>query len=139
MDTLILAKLFHIASAILFIGCVYYRTFILPRARLALNNGQIEALESALAPRTRMSGKINNMILLISGVFLAYVYFDPTNVLFLLKIVFGLIVIAMFLCAPLIMHHFEGAIKQRLKKSYHYVMFSFMIVIVFLSQTMFTF
>lgn len=69
MSILILAKLLHISSAILFIGCVYFRNFILPRAHFALDSAQFEAMESALSPRTRMMGKINNTILLLSGLF----------------------------------------------------------------------
>ena len=137
MSLLIFAKLFHIASAILFIGCVYFRNFILPRARLALDSAQFEAMENALSPRTRMMGKINNTILLFSGLFLAYSYFDPTNVLLHVKMTLGLLVIAMFFGAPLIMHRFMGEKKRKIKTVYHHMMFALMVCIVILSQTMF--
>ena len=139
MSLLIFAKLFHIASAILFIGCLYFRNFILPRAHLALDSAQFEAMENALSPRTRMMGKINNAILLFSGLFLAYSYFDPTNVLLHVKMTFGLIVIAMFFGAPLIMHRYMGEKKRKIKTIYHHVMFALMVCIVILSQTMFVF
>lgn len=139
MNVLIAAKLFHIASAILFIGCVYFRNFILPRARTALTSVQFEAMESALSPRTRMMGKLNTTILLVSGLFLAYTYFEPSNVLLHVKMTFGLIVIAMFLCAPLIMHRFTGDAKRKIKTVYHHAMFALMVGIVILSQTMFAF
>jgi len=137
MSLLIFAKLFHIASAILFIGCVYFRNFILPRARLALDSAQFEAMENALSPRTRMMGKINNTILLFSGLFLAYSYFDPTNVLLHVKMTLGLLVIAMFFGAPLMMHRFMGEKKRKIKTVYHHMMFALMVCIVILSQTMF--
>ena len=137
MSLLIFAKLFHIASAILFIGCVYFRNFILPRARLALDSAQFEAMENALSPRTRMMGKINNTILLFSGLFLAYSYFDPTNVLLHVKMTLGLLVIAMFFGAPLMMHRFMGEKKRTIKTVYHHMMFALMVCIVILSQTMF--
>lgn len=139
MNFLITAKLFHIASAILFIGCIYFRNFILPRARLALDSMQFEAIESAMSQRTRMMGKINNTILLLSGLFLAYTYYEPTNVLLHVKMAFGLIVIAMFFCAPLLMHRFTGEKKRQIKTVYHHMMFALMVGIVILSQTMFSF
>ena len=138
MTLLIVAKLIHIASAILFIGCIYFRTFILPRARFALDSAQFEAMENALSPRTRAIGKINNTFLLLSGLFLAYTYFEPTNALLHLKMTLGLIVIAMFFCAPLIMHRLMGAKKQKIKTIYHHSMFALMVAIVILSQVMFT-
>ena len=122
MTLLIVAKLINIASAILFIGCVYFRTLILPRA---------------LSPRTRFIGKINNTLLLLSGLYLAYTYFEPSNVLLHLKMTLGLVVIAMFFCAPLIMHRFMGEKKQKIRTIYHHSMFALMVVIVILSQTMF--
>lgn len=137
MNILIVAKLIHIASAILFIGCVYFRTLILPRARFALDSAQFEAMESALSPRTRFMGKINNTLLLLSGLFLAHTYFEPTNVLLHVKMTLGLIVIAMFFVAPLIMHRFTGEKKQKIKTIYHHSMFALMVCIVILSQTMF--
>ena len=137
MTFLIVAKLIHIASAILFIGCVYFRNFILPRAHLALIPAQFEAMESALSPRTRFIGKINNTLLLCSGAFLAYTYFEPTNVLLHIKMTCGLLVIAMFFCAPLIMHRFMGETKRKVKTVYHHMMFALMVAIVLLSQTMF--
>jgi len=139
MSLVIAAKLIHIASAILFIGCVYFRNFILPRARFALDSAQFEAMESALSPRTRLIGKINNTLLLFSGLFLAYTYFDPTNVLLHVKMTLGLILIAMFFCAPLIMHRFTGEKKRKIKTIYHHIMFALMVCIVILSQTMFAF
>lgn len=137
MTILLVAKLIHIASAILFIGCVYFRTLILPRARFALDSAQFEAMESALSPRTRFIGKINNTLLLLSGLFLAHTYFEPNNVLLHIKMTLGFIVIAMFFCAPLIMHRFMGEKKQKIKTIYHHSMFALMVVIVILSQTMF--
>lgn len=139
MTFLIVAKLIHIASAILFIGCVYFRTLILPRARFALNNAQFEAMESALSPRTRLIGKVNNTLLLLSGLFLAHTYFEPSNGLLHMKITLGLIVIAMFFGAPLIMHRFMGAKKQKIKTMYHHTMLALMVAIVILSQVMFAF
>ncbi len=137
MTILLVAKLIHIASAILFIGCVYFRTLILPRARFALDSAQFEAMESALSPRTRFIGKINNTLLLLSGLYLAYTYFEPSNVLLHLKMTLGLVVIAMFFFAPLIMHCFMGEKKQKIKTIYHHSMFALMVVIVIFSQTMF--
>jgi len=138
MSLFLLAKIVHIASAIFFIGCVYFRIFILPRGRLALDSAQFEALENALSPRTRLIGKVNNTLLLLSGIFLAYHYFEPTNVLLHVKMTFGLIVIAMFFCAPLMMHRFRGEKKQKIKTMYHHTMFALMVCIIILSQIMFT-
>lgn len=138
MTFLIVAKLIHIASAILFIGCVYFRTLILPRARFALDSAQFEAMESALSPRTRLIGKVNNTLLLLSGLFLAHTYFEPSNVLLHIKMTLGLVVIAMFFCAPLIMYRFMGEKKQKIKTMYHHTMFALMVAIVILSQVMFT-
>ena len=138
MNFLILAKIFHIASAILFIGCVYFRTFILPKALVTLGGERFEAMESALSSRTRLMGKINTTILLFSGLFLAYSYFEPTNVLLHVKMTLGLVVVAMFWCAPLIMHRFMGEKKRKIKTIYHHSMFALMVCIVILSQTMFT-
>ena len=137
MNLLIAAKLIHIVSAILFIGCVYFRTFILPRARVVLGNGSFEMMESALAPRSRFIGTINNTLLLLSGLFLAHSYFEPTNILLHVKMTLGLLVIAMFFCAPRIMHRFEGEKKQKIKTIYHHTMFALMGCIILLSQTMF--
>ncbi|KHG33991.1 hypothetical protein [Sulfurospirillum sp. MES] len=139
MNFLVTAKLLHIASAILFIGCVYFRNFILPQARLAFDSMQFEAMENALSTRTRLMGKINNTILLLSGLFLAYTYFEPINILLHVKMTFGLIVIAMFFGAPLIMHRFTGDKKRQIKTVYHHMMFALMVGIVILSQTMFSF
>jgi hypothetical protein len=112
--------------------------FYLTRARFALDSAQFEAMENALSPRIRSTGKINNTFLLLSGLFLAYSYFEPTNALLHLKMTLGLIVIAMFFAAPLIMHRFMGEKKQKIKTIYHHSMFAFMVAIVILSQIMFT-
>ena len=138
MGVVIVVKVIHITTAILFIGCVYFRTFILPRAKLALDMPRFEAMESALSSRTRMIGKVNNTLLLFSGAYLAYHFFYPSAVLLHLKITLGLIVIGMFFGAPLIMHRFEGIKKQKIKTLYHHTMFALMLCIIVLSQTMFT-
>lgn len=136
MSLFLLAKIVHITSAIFFIGCVYFRTLIVPQVKSTLGNERYEEIEMALAKPSRAFGRINNAILLLSGSYLFYCYFDASNTLLHVKATLGFIVIALFYGAPFFVPKIALYI-QGFKRYFHHVLLLLMLLIVLCSQLMF--
>lgn len=133
MSLFIVAKLAHITSAIFFIGCVYFRTLIVPRIKPVVGENVLQSVEMALVKPSRAFGRINNAILLLSGSYLFYYYFDAENTLLHVKATLGLLVITFFYTAPLFVFRLPLALRLKV----HHTLLSFMLVIIVCSQLMF--
>ena len=136
MNLFLLAKIVHISSAIFFIGCVYFRTLIVPRIARVLGKERFEETEMALAKPSRAFGRVNNAVLLVSGAYLFYSYFDVHNTFLHVKATLGFAVIALFYSAP----YFVPQLAQRIKgfkRYFHHILLLLMLFIVLFSQMMF--
>ena len=136
MSFFLLAKIIHITSAIFFIGCVYFRTLIVPRIEPVLGRARYEETEIALAKPSRAFGRVNNALLLLSGSYLFYYYFDVHNSLLHSKATLGFVVIALFYSAPYFVPKVSAYIKG-FKRYFHHVLLLLMLLIVLFSQLMF--
>lgn len=136
MSLFVLIKIIHITSAIFFIGCVYFRTLILPQIKPVVGKVTFEKVDTALVKPSRRFGSINNALLLLSGGYLYYHYFEANNIFLHVKIILGLAVITFFYSAPL----FVPKLAQKyplIKLKIHHALLAFMLLIVLLSQVMF--
>lgn len=133
MSFFIVAKLAHITSAIFFIGCVYFRTLIVPRIKPVVGEDILQRVEMALVKPSRAFGRVNNAILLFSGSYLFYHYFDASNSLLHVKATLGLLVIAFFYTAPFFVFRLPLALRLKV----HHTLLAFMLIIIVCSQLMF--
>jgi hypothetical protein len=133
MTLFIVAKLAHITSAIFFIGCVYFRTLIVPRIRPVVGEEVLQRVEMALVKPSRAFGRVNNAILLLSGSYLFYTYFDASNSLLHVKAMLGFLVIAFFYTAPFFVFRLPLALRLKV----HHTLLALMLVIIVCSQLMF--
>jgi len=136
MNFFLLAKIIHITSAIFFIGCVYFRTLIVPRIAGVLGKERYEETEMALAKPSRAFGRVNNAILFFSGSYLFYCYFDAHNLLLHVKATLGFVVIALFYSAPYFVPKLTAHIKG-FKRYFHHILLLLMLLIILCSQLMF--
>jgi len=133
MSLFIVAKLAHITSAIFFIGCVYFRTLIVPRMKPVVGENVLQSVEMALVKPSRAFGRVNNAILLLSGSYLFYYYFDAENTLLHVKATLGLLVITFFYTAPFFVFRLPLAVRLKV----HHTLLAVMLVIIVCSQLMF--
>ncbi len=135
MSFFILVKIIHILCAIFFIGVVGFRTFILPAAQGKLDKDLQEKVMSAIGFRARSIIKINNVFLILSGLYLFHSYSAEFNLLLLIKAFLGLVVASLFYFAPFFIKKYKYF--PWFNKAFHHSFFSLMILIVVLSQIVF--
>lgn len=133
---LILAKITHITTVIIFMGCVFFRTFTVPKIRKHVDADFYAAVDRHLTKASRDFGKYNALVLMLSGLYLAYIYYSPTNVLLNIKITLGLSVVVIFLLAPFFVHKINDKYPS-FKIAFHWTVLGLMFALVVLSQTMF--
>ncbi len=138
----------HLFSAALFIGTLFFWTFIIDRGFRGERARRIdqEALgdsESILSSYTRSIMRINVAIIGISGIFMLHYYgkslvsFDSSfSYLLSLKVLLGVILIVLFYALPKIMSKVKLENKIRVHDNIHYFMFSTIVALVILSKTM---
>lgn len=137
MSVLLIAKIIHIMSAILFMGCVFFRTFISPALKSEFGKDSYQNIEFILSKASRKIGIKNVFLLFLSGLYLFYYYFDVNNVLLNVKAILGMIIIITFYLAPFFVHKISQKYST-FKRNFHLILFMFMIIIVLLSQIMFS-
>ncbi|MGP1450474.1 MAG: hypothetical protein ACTTJS_05035 [Wolinella sp.] len=128
-------KIVHLASAIFFIGCIYFRTLIIHQAKAPLGERFAE-VEGLLAIYSRRFGVYNNVVLLISGVWLYYLYFDPSNILLHAKAMLGFLIVVIFYSAPYFVYRLSLQYAW-FKIAFQRMLFVLMIILVVISQLMF--
>ncbi|RXJ55268.1 hypothetical protein [Candidatus Marinarcus aquaticus] len=125
-------KFIHIATVILFVGTVFFRTFVVLKTLEAFPKNQAIKIQQAMGQKARDIIKINNLILIISGGLLLMVYIKTHLPILYLKVGMGLVLVIGFYFVPLLFNKLEA--NQRFKMIFHYLFFLFLMFIVLLSQ-----
>ncbi len=130
-------KFIHLATIILFVGTVFFRTFVILKIISSFPKEQAKKIQQAMGSKARNIIKINNLILIISGVFLLFLYANSSSMILHVKVLVGLILVIGFYFVPLLFDKFEA--NQKFKTIFHYIFFSLLMFVVFLSQYVYSF
>lgn len=130
-------KFIHIAAVILFVGTVFFRTFVVLKTLEAFPKNQATNIQQAMGQKARDIIKINNLILIISGMLLLFLYTNNSSLVLHLKVLLGLILVVGFYFVPLLFNKFEA--DQKFKTIFHYIFFSLLMFVVLLSQFIYSF
>jgi hypothetical protein len=135
MTIFIISKIVHIISAIFFIGVVSFRTFIMPILKSKYDKQTYMDIDKTTGKKARGIIKINNIFLIISGLYLLTLHLETVNILLHIKVTIGLIIALVFYVVPIIMQKFKHI--KWFSTFFHYAFFSLMMIVVILSQVMF--
>jgi len=135
MTLYILAKITHLISMIFFISVVSFRTFIMPILKSKYDKKTYTEIDKLTGKRARRIIKVNNVFLILSGLYLLGLHADNTNMLFYIKVSIGLVLALTFYIVPVIMKNFNHI--RWFSQSFHYLFFSLMMTVLVLSQLMF--
>jgi hypothetical protein len=132
----ILVKIIHILTMIFFVGVVSFRTFIMPVLKSKFDKQTYGRIDKFIGQRARSIIKINNLLLIASGLYLFSLHVDSIDIIFLLKVGVGLVLASAFYIVPMIMKELSHI--KWFSQFFHYLYFSLMIIVVVLSQLIFT-
>lgn len=135
MSFFILAKIIHIITAIFFIGVVGFRSFIFPILKTKLDKHTYLVCDKAVGLRARAIIKVNNIFLILTGLYLLSFHLEVVNPLVHIKATLGLLLASTFYIVPLIMKRFQTL--PWFNVAFHHTFFLLMLIIVILSQVMF--
>ena len=135
MDLFVFAKIVHLLTIVFFIGVVSFRTFIIPVLKSKFDKHTYLSVDKFIGLRARSIIKINNVLLIMSGTYLASLHVGNIDILFLLKIGIGLVLACTFYVVPIIMQEFNHI--KWFSQFFHHLFFSLMMIVVVLSQLMF--
>lgn len=130
-------KFIHLVTIILFVGTVFFRTFVILKIISFFPKEEGIKIQQAMGSQARNIIKINNLILIISGSLLFFLYENNSSQILHLKILLGLILVIGFYFVPLLFDKLEA--NKRFKTIFHYVFFSLLLLVVFLSQYIYSF
>ncbi len=133
--TYTIAKIIHIITIIFFIGTVFCRTFIVPALKTKYDKKTYIHIDDLTGKRARNIIKINNIFLILSGLYLFSFHLKTVNLLLDIKVSIGLTLALTFYIVPIIMHKTKHI--PWFKQFFHYIFFSLMLIVVILSQIMF--
>lgn len=131
----ILAKIIHIITAIFFIGVVGFRSFIFPVLKKQMDKVTYLNTQKAIGLRARKIIKINNIFLILSGLYLLSYHLDTVNPLVHIKATLGLVLAITFYIVPLIMKRYNYI--PWFNTAFHHLFFTLMIITVVLSQILY--
>ena len=135
MSLFILAKIIHILSAIFFIGVVSFRTFIMPVLKSSYDNKTYMDIDKTTGTKARSIIKVNNIFLILSGLYLFSLHLENQNMLLHIKVTIGLFLALTFYIVPIIMQKLKYI--KWFSLFFHYLFFSLMIIVVIISQILF--
>ena len=136
MEVYLVVKTVHIISAIFFIGVVSFRTFIMVDLKKRFDLELYRQIDSLLGKKARSIIKINNVFLIISGIYLAMYYFQTgIGLLLWIKIGLGATLALSFYIVPLIMAKMKNI--PWFNTFFHHLFFTLMMITVILSQFVF--
>lgn len=128
-------KSIHLLTVVMFVGTMFFRTFIMLGLKNQFSGIELKKIEQAMGPRARKIVGVSNIILILSGVFL-FVYHTNSEVIFLhIKILLGLIAVILFYFVPNIFKKTEHI--KNFRVIFHYIFFSLLVSLIFLSQFMY--
>ena len=130
-------KAIHIVCIILFMGTVFFRTFVILKIISVFPKEEGNKIQQAMGSKARGIIKINNLILIISGLLLFFLYANTSSIILHIKVLLGLVLVIGFYFVPLLFTKLEA--NARFKTIFHYLFFSLLILVVFLSQYIYSF
>ncbi|MBL0686277.1 MAG: hypothetical protein JJV94_00430 [Sulfurospirillum sp.] len=131
----ILIKTIHLITVMFFISVVSFRTFIMPVLRTKYDKHTCLSVDKLVGLKARSIIRVNNIFLILSGLYLFSFHLDIVNALLYIKVFVGLFLASTFYIVPIIMKKFNHV--KWFSQAFHYLFFSLMIVTVVLSQLMF--
>ena len=132
-----LLKTVHLISVILFIGTVFFRTFVILKLERVFTKDEMMKVQSSLGGQARKIIKINNLFLILSGLLLLLLYINGQTATLHIKITLGLILVVAFYFVPLLFTKMDA--NRKFKTIFHYTYFSLLILVVILSQFIYSF
>ena len=136
MSFYILVKIVHIVTMVFFIGVVSFRTFIMPVLKSKYDKQTYQNIDKLISIKARSIIKINNLFLIASGLYLFGLHVNTIDILILLKVGIGLVLASTFYIVPMIMK--ELIHIKWFSQFFHYLFFGLMMIVVVLSQFIFT-
>ncbi len=131
----VFVKVVHLVTVIFFIGVVSFRTFIMPVLRGKYDKHTYLSIDKLVGLKARSIIKVNNVFLILSGLYLFSFHLNGVNVLLHIKVTVGLVLALGFYAVPAVMKRFNHI--KWFSKAFHYAFFGMMMVTVALSQLMF--
>ncbi len=135
MTLYIFVKIVHLLTMTFFIGVVSFRTFIMPILKSKYDKHTYLNIDKLIGLKARSIIKINNIFLILSGLYLFSLYLDTANFLLYIKVGIGLVLALAFYIVPIIMKKFNHL--KWFSQFFHHLFFSLMMIVVVLSQLMF--
>jgi uncharacterized protein len=130
-------KAIHLTCIILFVGTVFFRTLVILKLLSVFTKEEGQKIQQAIGNKARGIIKINNIILIISGLLVLFLYANTSSIILNIKVLLGLILVIGFYFVPLLFTKLEA--NARFKTIFHYLFFSLLILVVFLSQYIYSF
>lgn len=130
-------KFIHLVTIILFVGTVFFRTFVILKIISLFPKEDGKKIQQAMGSQARNIIKINNLILIISGSLLLFFYANNSSGILHLKVLIGIILVIGFYFVPLLFTKLEA--NEKFKKVFHLGYFSLLIFVVLLSQYIYSF
>ena len=91
-------KAIHIVCIILFMGTVFFRTFVILKIISVFPKEEGNKIQQAMGSKARGIIKINNLILIISGLLLFFLYANTSSIILHIKVLLGLVLVIGFYC-----------------------------------------
>ena len=133
MEVYLVVKTVHIICVIFFIGVVSFRTFIVVDLKKQFDLTLYKKIDNLLGKKARSIIKINNVFLIITGIYLATYYFQiGIGLVLWIKIGLGAILALTFYIVPLIMAKMKNVAWFNM--FFHHLFFTLMMITVVLSQ-----
>lgn len=108
MDSLfVVVKIIHITTMLFYVAAVGYKTFIFSALSKTMGAEAYKSAEQVVGGRTRSIIKVNNVFLILSGLFLFSQYQDSINILLIIKAMMGLTIASLFYFVPYIIAKFN--------------------------------
>ncbi|RXK13261.1 hypothetical protein CP965_05525 [Halarcobacter mediterraneus] len=125
-------KAIHIFTVMLFVGTVFFRTFIILKLSTVFTKNELMKVQQALGGQARKIIKINNIFLILSGSLLLIFFVEINSIIFFIKVLLGTILSILFYFVPFIFSKVND--NPKFKKRFHYLYFSLLALVILLSQ-----
>lgn len=128
-----LLKTIHIITIVLFVGTVFFRTFVLFKLSKIYEKQESMKIQKFLGNEARKIIRINNSILIISGILLyTLFYMKSASLILIIKAILGLLLALAFFGIPKFLEKINA--KPRFTILFHYFYFSLLLLVIIFSQ-----
>lgn len=127
-----LIKTIHIITVIIFVGTVFFRTFVLFKLNKEFTKEESKKIQDFLRNEARKIVAINNIVLILTGLILFFTYWQHAPIILHIKATLGIVLVIAFFFIPKILNYFNAKQESRIK--IHYLYFSLLLITVALSQ-----